>query len=223
MTTFDNDLFNSVEDEEPIVPEINDFVSDEQKPIDYDVLTEANERKPSHYRGRHSAARLIEQIAGFVGMGLIQSQRDIPVGRVITFEAPLIGVKFDEVLAGTFLDRLIQPFVRGTESAESIGALVAFPILVGAYERNPALAPVVGPILRNVVESVIVDIAPVLKKQHKDRQKSAKAIADLSEVFADMDLDPNADPIDAIIGSIFDMSGYIPATAEVNDNGNNSD
>jgi hypothetical protein len=184
----------------------------ETKVVDAEVIEE--EIKPSESRKpRKSAAKFLERFVGFGGMALMRSGRDIPVGRVLMFEAPIAGKRLDNAIEGTFLDRLIQPFVRVEEGAESVGAVVLFPLLVGIMERSPATAPVVEPILREVIETVAIDLAADLKARRRKTTNAAKALADLSEAF---ELEPGEDPIEAILNGIFAMPETVPPTGATN-------
>lgn len=158
------------------------------------------ERRPIPLFGRTSAADLLAFVWTGIGTGLIQSGADIPVGRVMQFQAPFAGSQLDKLIAGTWIDNLIQPLVRQAGKAEGMGAVIAMPLLVAAYERNPLLEPVVAPILRQVVEYTLVDMAPVLQEKSKKTRRAAKAVSDLSEVF---ELQAGEDPVDAVLASIF--------------------
>lgn len=159
------------------------------------------EKRPTASLGkREPLTDLVTFVWGGIGMALVQSHADPPVGRVMQFQAPLAGRKFDQLIAGTWLDALLQPLAKQADKIEGLGALVMFPLLVGAYERNPALEPIVAPILRQVVRSTLVDMAPVLRKQSAEAKKAAETVGNLNDLF---DLPPDADPIDAVLMSIF--------------------
>lgn len=179
----------------------NVFVSEEKTPQAPQETT-PSERKPVKNEPRSSASNLIAMAWGGVGMALVQSGTDIPVGRVLQFQAPLAGNKFDELLRDTWLDHVLQPFIKGAETVEGLGAIIMFPLLVGAYERNPSIAPFAEGILREIVSTTLVEMAPVIKaKQTKDR-RAANAMKEVNEMF---DIPKGADPIDAILASIFAM------------------
>jgi hypothetical protein len=183
----------------PEEPPVLGGLLDDEKP------TEEPPGRPG--KSRRSAAKFIERVVATVGFGLVQSQRDIPVGRALQFEAPLAGKRFDAVIQGTLLDRIIQPFVRAEEGAESLGALILFPVLIGTYERNPALGPVIEPFLREAIETVAVEVAADLKAKNRKDKRTAQALADLSVAF---DIPEGENVVDALLMGIFDMSAYQP-------------
>jgi hypothetical protein len=159
-----------------------------------------DEKPPRIHTKRTPIADLVALAWGGVGTALVQTGADVPVGRVLQFEAPLAGKKIDELIAGTWLDTVLQPFAKQADKIEGLGAIVLFPLLVGAYERNQTIGPMVEPVLRQVVRATLTDMAPMLKKRQTDEKKAAAAIADLNDVF---DIEPGEDPIQAILAAIF--------------------
>ena len=161
---------------------------------------------------RRSTETLFSGLYGMVGTALVHTGTDIPVGRVLTFQSPIAGARIDEIIAYTWLDKIIQPLVAYEDKAKGLGSLFLLPLMVGAYERQPSLAgfPVFEQILRGVVESALMEMAPVLKKQAADRKKAARTVADLTALGAELGLDGEAmkDPVGAIIGGFF----YTPET-----------
>lgn len=163
---------------------------------------------------RHTTEGLFTFAYGGLGTLLVQSGKDVPVGRVLQIQAPIAGPQIDRLIMGSWIDKLLQPIVKIQGTAEGLGALVMLPLLVGAYERNPQLAavPVFEQIMRASIKSTLTELAPTLKEQQKERQKEAKALADLhdlgEEMFGDI-TDPEArkvamaDPIGAMLQMIF--------------------
>lgn len=163
---------------------------------------------------RHSTDGLFTFAYGGIGTLLVQSGRDVPVGRVLQIQAPIAGPQIDRLIMGSWIDKLLQPIVKMQGTAEGIGSLIMLPLLVGAYERNPQLAavPVFEQIMRASIKTTLTDLAPTLKEQQRERQKEAKALAELhdlgEEMFGDI-ADPEArkmamsDPVGAILQMIF--------------------
>lgn len=187
---FDNEPIGFTDDGEEGFAERQPYEADDGKP----------ERAPDKHTPRASVASLVTLAWGGVGTALVQSQADPPVGRVLQLQAPLAGVRFDELIAHTWLDSILQPLAKQGDKLEGLGALILFPLLVGAAERNPAAMPVIEPILRQVIRSTLVDMAPMLRKQKADDKKAAKAVAEMNEA---LDLDADTDPITAILESLF--------------------
>jgi hypothetical protein len=128
----------------------------------------------------------------------------------LQFQAPVAGGRIDEIIAGTWLDKMIQPLVQYQDKAAGLGSLLLLPILVGAYERAPQLAtlPMFEQIIRATIENSLMEMAPMLKKQAAAKKKAAKDVADIQGLGADLGLDGEAmkDPVGAILGGFF----YIP-------------
>lgn len=207
MSDSDTDLY-SITDEGPENGQVYQPLPDEEeRPQPFggskDGFGKDDERKPSVHTKRASAASLISFVWGGMGMALVQSGASVPTGRVLSLQAPLAGAKLDSILMGTWLDSLLQPLVRSSEKVEGVGALVAFPLLVAMWDKNPELYPVLYPIVRKVVESNLADMAPVLKKQQADQKKHVEAVADLSSVLEGLDVPKGEDPIDALLSVIF--------------------
>lgn len=175
-------------------------ILDDEKPPVGGFVDENPEKKPVPVRGRTSASGFISMLWTGLGTALVQSGLDVPVGRVLQFQAPAVGVQLDKLVAGTAVDHFIQPFVLQVDKVEGLGALVMFPLLVGAYERNPDLGPMLAPLLRGVIESNLAEMAPVLKQTVQQTRKNAKAVAEVVEF---LNLPPGVDPVDAILESIF--------------------
>lgn len=180
---------------------------EETKP---DVSKETAPKRIKAIGPRHSTETLFTGVYGMAGTALVHTGSDVPVGRVLMFQAPIAGARIDEIIAGTWLDKLIQPLVAYEDKAKGIGSLLLLPILVGAYERQPTLAgfPMFEQIMRSVVESSLMEMAPVLKKQAADRKRAARTVADIQGLGAELGLEGEAmaDPIGAIIGGFF----YVP-------------
>lgn len=160
------------------------------------------EARPQVVKGRESAANIITLAWGGIGAMLMQTGVDVPVGRTLQFQAPIAGAKFDALLAGTFLDEWLQPFIRQSEKVEGVGSLIMFPLLVGLYERSEEWGAVLEPILREVIAQNLVQMAPVIRKRKNDQRAAARAMKDITEAFGD-DLPKGADPVQMILQNIF--------------------
>lgn len=205
---------------DPLFGDVGDEPTPEETPGNtFDFTDEVKEdspkeKAPTVHHARESAKDLITLLYGGFGTALVQTGKDIPVGRVLQFQAPLAGARFDELIANTWLDSLIQPLVRGADKVEGLGSLILFPLLIGAYERNPSIAPVAEGILRQVVRSTLVEMAPILKKREAEDRKAAKAMADLNDVMDFGDMPKGTDPIDAVLAAIFAPIGGEPVEGD---------
>jgi hypothetical protein len=169
----------------------------------YDAVVsddDTDETKPKKTTKRESAAFLITGVVGLVGTQLVKTETDVPVGRVLQFEAPLLGRDIDNVLAHTWLDHLLQPLIGTASKIEGIGAALAFPVLVGMYERNEAIGEVVEPLLRDVVSEVLVQMHDVMKSTKRKERAAVRALSDMNEILG---IDKDDDPVQAVLESMF--------------------
>lgn len=174
----------------------SDYVESQPQEQDKDK----EERAPVKIVPRANAADFFSLLYGLTGTYLERTGKDIAVGRTLQFQAPLAGNKWDEIIANTWADRIIQPFVRKAEFMETMWSLVAMPVLVGLYERRPETAPMMEPMLREVIMNNLESMVPVLRDKMKQERKTARAVADLNDV---LHIDKGDDPVDAVLASIF--------------------
>lgn len=139
---------------------------------------------PKRNRSRIPLTSLLETTLGGVSTGLIMTNRDAPVGMAIGFEAPVAAEKLDAIIAGTMLDRLLQPIARAGASAKDFGAVLALPILVGLIERRPYLYDPLRPLIIPIVTSVALDLAE-MQERNKERLADAQARAGSHQVDVD--------------------------------------
>jgi hypothetical protein len=169
------------------------------------------ERKPTTPKepvGRRvKADDLIATTMRIVGAGLMQTGVSLPTGKALQLEATLLGTELDNAVSGTFLDKqLVQPLVKTKGRFEHIAPLIAFPVMIGLLDKNPAMLPQLYPMLRLTVMQMLPSLVAAKKKELADAEKlkdAARELGDLDpelrEIFASGDMDP----IDLIIQSLF--------------------
>lgn len=197
MTVDDAIIFEGATVEDAIYPDDEikpDGLYEESKP------TEQSERKPEQIKRRTSAAEILSMAVAGIGTYLQSSGRDVPVGRALAFEAPLAGVRLDAMIAGTVIDRILQPFVSKAELAEELGALIALPVLIGLYERHPEMGPMLDMPIHQVIRQVLLQTAPLLKKQQREEKAAVKTLEDVNEAFQ---MPPGMNPVDAVFFGFF--------------------
>lgn len=112
---------------------------------------------------------------GLMGAGLLlQRGADPPVGRAIQWEAPLAAEKLDALVAGTVVDRLLQPVARAGATAKELGAVLALPLLVALIERRPELAPYLEAPVKSVLTELALDMAELGQRQQERLAKMQK-------------------------------------------------
>lgn len=169
---------------------------------------------------RKPANELIEQLAGWIGDNLADYQIDVPVGRVLTLEAPMLGAGLDEAVAGTVVDRwIVQPAINAEERFDKIGAPLGLLLGVAICERRPEMYPVMLPGLSWCVEEMLEDLVDAYVEKAKRKKKkvdAAKKLATLDPMFATIfGTSPDADPVRAVLDAIF--------APEPHDNGSTTD
>ena len=128
----------------------------------------------------------------WVGAGtlLTITGADVPVGRCLTFQAPAVGPMLDKALKGTIIDKALQPIARVGAQGEALSAVVLPPLLVGIIERQPALYPMLVPVLKATMATYLVAMAPVVVAQQKREQETMEAMGlmgvDLDDLVASM-------------------------------------
>lgn len=143
-----------------------------------------------------SISRNLARVAKMIG------QADAPLGRALTFSAPATGTAVDDIVAGTFVDRVvIQRFAGAADKWEKFGGVIAFPILIAVISRNPALLPMLEDDLRDATLDVIIASIPTFEKQKAREKKAVDALHRLGQV--DERYAQTNDPIGLILQDIF--------------------
>lgn len=153
------------------------------------------ERRPRTTKGpRVPTAKLFQALWARPGQLLLNSGADPAVGRVLIYQAPRAGEVLERATKGTFIDKAIQPLARRAEDATEVAQLLALPMLVALYERNPT--PVVELMMREAMRAHLIAMVPLVKAQRAEEAKYA-------EMVAEMGLDPGDDPIGAVLSEVF--------------------
>ncbi len=97
----------------------------------------AGKAKPKHRR--ISVDHLVSR--GWEAIARIAQPLSLPVSRCLQVQSPVAGMILEEIVAGTIVDRALQPIARAEEKAEKALALIAPPILVLAIEQSQTLPP----------------------------------------------------------------------------------
>ncbi len=99
--------------------------------------SKAREPKRKHKRipVDHLVARVWEGVARFA------LPLSLPLSRCLQVQSPVAGLILEDIVAGTIVDRALQPVARAEEKAEKVLALIAPPVLVVAIEQSMTLPP----------------------------------------------------------------------------------
>lgn len=83
----------------------------------------------------HLVSRAWEGIARFA------APLSLPMSRCLQVQSPVAGMILEEIVAGTVVDRVLQPVARAEEKAEKVIALIGPPVLVLALEQTAMMPP----------------------------------------------------------------------------------
>jgi hypothetical protein len=157
----------------------------------------SKEVKPKVTHRREPLADLLGLAWGGMGTALVRGP-DVPVGRAMQAQSPVAGEILDNAIKGTVIDKALQPLARKADQAQALFGLLGVPLLVGAIERYPAMAPAFGPLLYSAVETWVVEMAPIMRKRQQRAEKVKKTVA---EAFPD--LPDGVDPVAMLIDAFF--------------------
>jgi hypothetical protein len=121
--------------------------------------------KPRH--PRQSLAPLISDI----WQGLAAMARPLPAtSRLLRLQSQLAGVVFEEALANTIMDSVLQPFARTGKNAELVWAMVGAPALVTMAQLQPDQLPVILPLLRSALMTMVRVAGPRMETALKEER-----------------------------------------------------
>lgn len=127
---------------------------------------------------------------------------DPPLSRALMFSAPATGAAIDELLAGTFVDRMaLQPLAKGADKWDRLGGVIAFPVLVAVVSRRPQMFEPLQGYLRDSLTDVLVQSIPAMKQKQARERKAVEALSSLREV--DERYAQAEDPIGVLLMDIF--------------------
>jgi hypothetical protein len=205
MTDVLGNIFDSMEEGELDVE--TDIPGADYQPIpNFEDIPPEPERRPNTRikpSSRASGSDIISLVWGGAGAFLVRQRLDIPAGRVLQLEAPAAGAKIDELLAGTWLDSLLQPIFKSADKWEEFGALIAFPVLTSMYWRKEELRPMIDPFLGEMALTIMGEVATQQRAKTRKARGNARTMASISEVFQ---VPKGQDPVVFMMNGIFDMS-----------------
>jgi hypothetical protein len=94
----------------------------------------------------------VDDLVSFLWSGLAGVLSPMPATqKMVRMQAPVAGAVLDEVVEGTLVDRMLQPFARTSAGGEAIAVLFGPPVLVGLIEQDPRRAAFLLPTLRGLL------------------------------------------------------------------------
>lgn len=93
------------------------------------------------------ARRPLTKLAGDIWGGLADAAEhwNVPVARCMDWQSPYVGQMAEETIRDTFIDRVLQPIVRGEEKLTTAAAVLFMPAIVAALQL-PGTDPERGPL-----------------------------------------------------------------------------
>lgn len=117
---------------------------------------------------RQSVDRLIGTLWGVAAR--VMQPVSWPVANVLHAQAPVAGMVLEDVVRGTVVDTVLQPFAKIGKGGEVVMALIGPPLLVGLISAKPETAPVAIPLLKESLR-MWLDVAGPKLIEHAEREK----------------------------------------------------
>lgn len=176
-----------------------------------DAPAPAPRRRPGRPAKRVPTAGLFSGAWGMIGTGLVMTDADAPVGRCMQYQADVVGDALERLTKDTGLDRMLQPIAANTDAAKELGAVIALPLMVAAYERLPPEArPMLEPMMLAAARAHMIAMVPIMKRQQAEEKKWREAAADLGFVTGDDETDPAQLMLLALFGQTAQPEGGNP-------------
>lgn len=128
----------------------------------------------------------------YSGLGRMVRPLSVPMSNCLQAQAAMAGVLLEDIVAGTLLDRALQPIARAEDKIDKGIALIAPPVLVLAIEQTFQLPPgeqamrqaVLMPVLRETLR-----IGMKVSEQYTDQirariEQEARWDAEIDELIA---------------------------------------
>lgn len=162
--------------------------------------------RPASSGRREPLAGVLSMLYAGIGTALGHAGEPslIPTARVLQFNAPVAGRAFDELIAGTVVDRLAQPLAKRGDKLQAAGNALLLPALIYAVTVRPELWSTLEPLAREIFYANLVEMAPVIKDRQKREREMTKVIKELAdEGLIGMTDDGTMPDADSLFRSIF--------------------
>lgn len=181
-------------------------------------------RRPSSPRRGTASTRGRESIAdgaAFVYGSLLGQALEAtggpltPAGRAMQLNAPAFGAAMDDFLAGSVVDRRLQPLAKRGDKLKVLKDTAALPLMAAFLAINPAMYTALRPVLRSVMEANITALGPQLVKKKKHDDDVARTMRELAnEGMLPVDEQGQPPTLDDLVDMLFAPVPGPPPAAE---------
>ena len=164
----------SVRDDAPeYVEEVAPKVSDKDQPVLGRVVNRARKATSgARTRGKKVARKSLASVIsmGYEWLAVPAASVSVPVSFMMQMQAPVVGEILDGPIAGTIIDKLLQPLATVNEALEPVNAVLT--PLVGAFllDKFPQHADKIMPKMRNGLHQWAKVSGPYYVKQQEEEE-----------------------------------------------------
>jgi hypothetical protein len=139
-------------------------------------------KAPAKGKGRARAKKPrvpVDRLIGDVWRGLAGFAKPLPAtSRLLTLQAPLAGLMFEEAIKNTVMDSVLQPFARTGKNAELIWAMLGAPALTIAIQLRPGEMAFMLPMLRSALVTMVRVAGPRMTEALQEEAEFEKTYGD---------------------------------------------
>lgn len=161
----------------------------EETPPPAPPTTTAKETRPATRRTaqpaptgrRKSLASSFSAVYGGVG-SLAERTGDLsllPTARVLQWNATVAGEAIDDLIAGSVVDKALQPLARKGDKVQKVSNVLGLPLVIYAITNKPELWPMLEPMARQMFYENLAAMGPVIAAKKKRDAQVAKIVNEL--------------------------------------------
>lgn len=169
----------------PVVEEVAPKVTDDEPVLGRVINRAKKATRSTPPRGRKVMRNSVSHILGFVYSGLAApvSRVSEPVAFMMAMQSEVAGEILDPVVAGTMVDKILQPFAKVNEKLAPVQAMLTPLVCVAIMEKIPGMES--DPRVVNTLRKSLASWAKIAKPHLEKIAEEEKAFAE--EVGKDID------------------------------------
>lgn len=105
--------------------------------------------------------------------------RMLPTARVLQWNSAVAGEAIDDLIAGTFVDKMVQPLAKKGDKVQKVTNVVGLPLVIYALTNRPELWGVLEPMARQMFYENLASMGPVIAAKRKRDKEVAKIVDDM--------------------------------------------